>query len=574
MNELYWQQPLWLALLPLPLLAYFWLRARPATSRLAEFIQRHLWPHLISGPSAQARARLPWRPMLIWGLLCLALAGPGILTFDRETAQRSAANLVFIVDISPSMGAQDVAPSRLEQSKKLIADFVQPLDAHRLALIAFSANAYTVLPLSHDHGAFLHFLDSLDPSLVSVTGSNLGRALQLARLALEKGNASDGLVVLISDGEIHDATALDEARRLAAAGHQLHSLAIGTEQGAPVPLAGGRLVKQQGKLHTSQLQRDTLQALAAAGGGSAQDLKPHAWPPIQEKIDQLQQSAYQAEVRRQGGLTLFPFLIGLALLLMFWQGLRQPQGLAVLLCGLLSLQANHSEAAPWDEAKGLKALEKNNYQAALEIYSQLDNYTGRIGRGVAAYELGDWSRAREAFEQAYPLAELDSERARASYNLGNSLTQLGELEAAQQAFQQALVWQPDHTHASRNLALLKRAEQEYSGPKAGDKAQAGSESGDSGADDNIDINESGDAEARGQGAGGEQGQGRMQDAPSAEALQESLKAWSHNPPTAEQASSQAWQQFRNLNEDSQILLMRRFEIEDKRAAGLVESKPW
>ena len=402
----------------------------------------------------------------------------------------------------------------------------------------------------------------------------MGRALQLARLALDRQGADDGLVVLISDGEIHDATALDEAHRLAAAGHQLHSLAVGTEQGAPVPLAGGRLVQTRDELHTSRLQRDTLQTLASAGGGSAQDLKPQAWPRIQAQIDQLQQTLYQAEIRRQGGLALFPLLIGLALILIFWQGLRQPQGLAMVLCGLFSLPSMDSEAAPWDEAKALNALQKGDYKTALEIYSQLDIYAGLIGQGVAAYELQDWPRAREAFAKAYTLAESDVERARASYNLGNSLTQLGELAAAQQAFQQALVWQPDHSQANRNLALLKRAEQEHSGAKANDKAQPGTESGESGAENNIDIHESGDADAPGQGADGDTGQGRLADAPSTAALEESLKTWSQNPPSVNQASSQALQQFRNLKEESQTLLMRRFEIEDKRATGLVETKPW
>jgi len=568
-TELYLQSPWALALLPLPLLLVWLWQRRPADSKLEKFIARHLWPRLISRPQSASSRQAPWLLALVWVLLCLALAGPGLLKFNKQNAERSAANVVFIVDISPSMGAEDVVPSRLEEAKKLLADFSQQLGAHRLALIAFSANAYTIQPLSHDLGAFRHFLTSLDPSLASVAGSNLGRALQLARDAFTKAETKEGLVVLVSDGELQDANALAEVKQLTAAGHHLYTLGIGTEQGAPVPLARGRLVQRQGKLHTSQLQADTLRALAAAGGGTYQYLTPQAWPSIQAQIDKLQQTVYHDEIRRQGGLLLFPYLVIAALLLLFWQSLQRPYGLAIVLCAMLVSNSNPTQAAPWNETKGLKQLNAEQFEPALKTYSELDNYNGLIGKGVAAYGLGDWQNALTAFQHAYELAKNDQDKARAAYNQGNALTQLGRIDEAKASFEQALLWQPDHKGANRNLALIKRAEQEYAGAQAGKSKQE--KAGDGTGSSKNNRADQGDAE--GQGRGGDQGKGALKQQPSA-TVQQALEQWSKNGRLPPDSSRRAQQQFTNLKEESRDILMRRFEIEDKRAAGLVETKPW
>ena len=579
MNTLIWLNPWWLLLALAPLALLWFKPGSRRQPRLEQFIQRHLWAQVLSAPLQTGKQGLS-RFLLIWLLLCAALAGPFLSKTDKQQIDTMAANIVVIVDISPSMAVTDVSPSRLELAKKLLTDFSHTLDAHRLALIAYSANAYTVLPLSHDSQAFRHFLQQLDPSLAYVAGSNLGKALRLARENLSNAEQSGGLVLLISDGEIHDPEALNAARELGKAGHKLISLGVGTVQGGPVPLAGGRLVRQQGKIFTSQLQRTTLEQLAQAGGGRYLDLSPTVWPAINSEISQLQQSRYQSEINTPMGQPLFPILIFIALLILFWQGLQRPQGLVIILAGLLLLNTNPVDAAPWHEDKGLIQLKNNDNQGALETYSQLNNYTGLMGQGVAAYRQGQWQQALSAFEQAYRLADDNSAKARAAYNQGNALSQLQQLDQAIAAFELAVALRGSYSRASHNLTLLNKAKQQWGGQKPTEREQP--RPGQQQAADQIDTGAGGDnntAPLSGQDQqqtrlskvdGNKTGQRENQDA----SLSQSLAQWQQMPELAEQPPVQAWQQYQNLKEDNQTMLRRRFEIEDKRALGKVEEKPW
>lgn len=580
MSGLHWLQPGWLllGLLPLPLL--LWRRRGPGHARLERFVQRHLWARVLSAPLRASRSR-QLGFILAWLLLSLALAGPFWVQDQARQVQRLAANIVIVMDISPSMGARDVHPSRLDQAKKLVSDFSLRMEQHRLALVAFSANAYTVLPLTPDGAALRHFLQQLDPSLAYVTGSNLGRGLRLAREALDQAldqNASGGLVLLVSDGEIHDPGAIQAAGALGEAGHTLLTLGIGTVQGAPVPLAGGRLLRREGEVFTSQLQRDTLRQLAQAGGGRYFDLQPGAWPEIEGEIEQLQRSAFQSQVQTQMGRPLFPVLILLALVPLFWQILQRPQGLVLVVMGGLLLPPGPAEAAPWTEAKGLDQLKQNNNQSALEIYSELDNYAGLMGKGVAAYRLGQWQRALQAFEQAYALAEDDRARARAAYNRGNTLVRLRRLEPAIQAFEQAVALQGSYSRASLNLTLLRQARQglgttpetEAEQPRPG-PGQTETERGSGGEAETAPRAGEDETTARLSGTQAEADGARDR---RDQALAQSLARWSQLPEAGPQAPLRAWQQYRALEEDNRPLLRRRFEIEDKRALGRVEEKPW
>ncbi len=582
MSALQWLNPWWLllALLPLPLLA--WRGKAMQHPRLEQFIQRHLWSRVLSAPMQSSNRNRLISFFIIWTLISIALAGPFIVEEKPEAIEKLAANIVVVMDISPSMGAQDVTPSRLEQAKKLIKDFSRQLEPHRLALIAFSANAYTVLPLTHDKQALRHFVDQLDPSLAYVSGSNLSRALRLAVEALANNEQTTGLVLLISDGEIHDKEAHKAASDLKRAGHKLINLGIGTEQGAPVPLAGGRLVRQNEQIFTSRLQRDTLQSLARAGGGHYADLLPQSWDKIKQEIDRLQLSLYRAEVRTQMGQPLFPVFILLALVMLFWRGLNRPQGLAIILAGMFAFQLQPADAAPWTEAKGLSQLNNNDNQGALETYRQLENYAGLMGKGAAAYRLGQWQTALHAFEQASAQANTNQQKARAAYNRGNALIQLGELDQAISAFELAIELRGSYPRASHNLTLLNKAKQEWGGQKQAKQEHEQKRPGANQQEQQVDIGAGGDASnallsgQSDQGArlsktkGDQRGEREKHDV----ALSQSLAQWSQMKELSQQPPAQAWQQYQNLKEDNQAMLQRRFEIEDKRALGQVEEKPW
>ena len=580
MNSLQWLNPAWLFLIlaPLPLLA--WRGKTIQHPRLEKFIQRHLWARLLSQPLQTNNRHQLMSFSLIWILLCIALAGPFLNNEKPETIEKLAVNIAVILDISPSMGAQDITPSRLEHAKKLLKSFSLKLEPHRLALIAYSANAYTVLPLTHDKQAYRHFIDQLDPSLAYVSGSNLNRALQLANNALTHDAQTSGLALLISDGEIHDREAHKAASDLKTAGHKLIALGIGTEQGAPVPLAGGRQVRVEGQIFTSQLQRETLRSLAKTGGGHYADLQPQSLDKIESEISQLQLSRYETEIKTQIGQPLFPLLILLALAILFWRGLHRPQNLALLLAGTFTFQLHSADAAPWTEAKGMTQLKNQHNQDALNTYSKLNNYTGLMGKGVAAYKLRDWQTAQQAFKQATTIADTKQQQARADYNLGNALTQLGQFNQAIAAFERAIKLQGSYPRASHNLMLVNKAKQEWGSNKNYEQEQKKPglsqqamqlETGAGGDTNNTPLSGKSKQGARlSKADGNQQGEREKQDTD----LSQTLAQWSKMQQFTQQPPAHAWQQYQNLKEDNQTMLKRRFEIEDKRTLGRVEEKPW
>lgn len=581
MAWLQWQQPWWLLLVFAPLL----LRLRPPHNKhhpqLELFIARHLWARLLTATTVMQKNRTTLF-MVAWLLACIALAGPMLQTQQDTKELKRQANIAIVLDISPSMRVQDVIPSRIDYSKQLLSELAQQLDGQRVALIVFSANAYTVLPLTSDNHVLTQMIEAMDPSLASVTGSNLSRALQLAQQALnvpaageERTNA--GLVLLISDGEIHDNGALAASRQLHQAGHSLYTLGVGTDQGGPVPFASGKFITAGNELVTSHLNRETLRTLAQSGGGDYADLRPEIWPRIMQIVEGLKRPV-ETSSQRRSGTPLFPWFLGLALIAFLWNGVRRPEMLVLVLALPLVINSPTTEAAPWDEAKGLTLLKKEHHQAALEIYSNLKNYNGYLGSGVAAYRLGQWQQALNAFDRALAAAGSNAEKARAAYNRGNTLVQLGLIAAASDAYKTTLFWQPDHTKATHNLTLLQRNQ-----PKGGERKGKSDyqRQGEGGAEQES---RPGDASSSaGQPRQPSQpdpsqtanGQPNSHGAEKQQALQQSLTQWSQRRDAHGETPTQIQQQLNTLKEDYQTMLKQRFATEDiSDTSGLVIEKPW
>ncbi len=580
-SALSWQQPLWLLALPLAAgagLGYrYWRRTCAETgSKLARHIDPALLPQLVTDRQG-GRRTIGWLLALLWTLTTVAAAGPYLSQASQGEESLPGANVVLIVDISPSMSVADIPPNRIRQATLQLSDFIRQLHNTRLALITFSANAYAILPLTSDRETVIHFVHALDPSLVTVAGSNLGRALKLAREALDEppaggGRPASGIAVLISDGGIHDNDAWEEAARLKRQGHRLFTIGVGTEAGGPVPLMLGQLVRQDGAILTSARQRQTLTALARRGGGAYHDLSPAGWEALQGAIGQLEQRLYEATPTTQhdGRLYTALGLVVIALLLLY--GWRRPEALAAIcLLPALLLLSPAADASPWLEREALQALERGDYADAARLYERIESYQGFFGQGVAAYRQRQWAQALSAFNQAYTAATNAAQRASAAYNLANTLTQLGEIDEAIAAYRRCLSHNPDHAKANRNLALLKRhelmlglrAEQSGQQSRPG-PGQLDEESRPAGG---TPTTAQGATTQSGEGGGGQQGREEQQ-------LARSLKRWSQITEADGDTPAHAIQQLHNLQDDSSLMLRRRFSIEDERAIGLVEEKPW
>ena len=583
---LHLQHPAWLILVIAPWLVSYVSRRYTASSTLERFIERPLWAYLLSG--FHKKQTPSWLFITAWLFACIALASPTLEKSETNKQQKALTNIAIVLDISPSMRVQDVTPSRLEYSKHLLNELLTKLDHHRIALIAFSANAYVVSPLTSDKNIIRQQLNAMDPSLASVSGSNLARALELTTETLGnaapgKLDAPSGIALLVSDGEIHDPFALQSSRFLGQSGHRLLTLGVGTEQGGPVPFSTGRLASenhaQNPTLVVSQRKQDNLRILASAGHGYYQDLHPDAWEKIVASSAELKQ-VQQEVINRSNGTPLFAWLLAPALALFVWLGIRKPTLFIIALALPLAGLNNNAEAASpinvFKEHTAQQHLNNANNETAIQLYSQVDSYTGKMGEGAAAYRQGDWSRALAAFEQAFSRAKNEQQKAHAAFNQGNTLIQLSLLDDAIQAYQKALFWQPSYAKANHNLTLLKRHQQAKGGEREGDSKQERRGAG--GREDDEPQNNGARNRTTGQQhathANERTGKGQQQQKEKREALNESLSHWQQSGENGEQPPTQTLQQLNNVKENHKTILKQRFESEDIQAAGLMSEKPW
>ncbi len=206
-------------------------------------------------------------------LLVVALTGP---RFSRETrpVERKGVDLVFLLDVSNSMAAQDIQPSRLDKAKYEIRKLVRQLRGDRVGLVVFAGHAYLECPLTLDYAAFEMFLDIADQQLIGVQGTSLAEAIRVGLQAFQSaGKKNNRVMVLISDGEDHEGEldqALQEAR---AAGVVIHTAGVGTLSATPIPILNderqvvGYKKDKRGEVVTTRLNTETLEKIAAASDG-------------------------------------------------------------------------------------------------------------------------------------------------------------------------------------------------------------------------------------------------------------------------------------------------------------------
>jgi Ca-activated chloride channel family protein len=265
-------QPLWLlGLLALPLL---WLLPRSRlgaadADRLTHYADPHLLPHLIRATPGEHRT--PRRLALwsvLWSLGVLAMAGPRWGYTEVSVAQPGD-SVVVLLDISASMQATDIKPSRMARARQEIEDLLDRNPGLRVGLVAFASVARVVVPVTEDMDTVRYLLPSLSPDLLRWQGSRLTAALERAeRLLAGQPPDTRHSLLLVSDGDFDEAGLVERVAALREAGVTLHVLGLGTAEGATVPAAsGGGLVGPDGQAVRSRLDEVRLEALARAGGG-------------------------------------------------------------------------------------------------------------------------------------------------------------------------------------------------------------------------------------------------------------------------------------------------------------------
>lgn len=422
-----------------------------------------------------ARSRGGWAPPLL-GLSALlaavGLAGPRAGRTEVQTATR-ALSLVFAVDISRSMLAEDVAPSRLQRAGREARRLIQDLEGDRLGLIAFAGRSYILAPLTVDGGAVRMYLDALDPDLASEGGTSLGAVLaQGAELLGAATDAADRVLVLFTDGESHDTLpeVVARAEALKEAGVRLVVVAEGRAMPTRIPLrdSAGTLTEykqdEDGNVVRTQRRDDVLRAMVDAAEGT---LVPNELPDQAGAVRDLVAAMKRSPTAETRTADLVPraWIPALAAaLLLVGYTLARPGPALIALAGLLA--GNSAEAQR--PTPGTTAMAAGDpARAAAEFLKETGGNardTAFYNAGTAALEAGRYDVARGALEQAAKSLDPDL-RYRALYNLSvlNLLAAAADttksdelLGEASDRLREALRLQPSSARAKWNLELAER----------------------------------------------------------------------------------------------------------------------
>jgi Ca-activated chloride channel family protein len=424
-----------------------------------------------------ARARGGWAPAalgLVALLAMLGLAGP---RYGRKavTTQTRALSLVFAVDISRSMLAEDVAPNRLQRSVREARRLIQDLEGDRLGLIAFAGQSYILAPLTVDGGAIQMYLDALDPDMASAGGSNLRAVLsQGSELLSATTDAADRVLVVFTDGEAHDTLPeiVSQAEALKDAGIRLIMVAEGGAMPTRIPIrdSAGTLTEYKqdadGTVIQTQRRDDILRAVVEASEGS---LVPSEVADQAGAVRDLVAAMKRSPTSETRTSDLVPRawipVLAAALLLLAYT-LARPGPALVALAGLL-LGAGRAQAQRPTE--GSRALAAGNAErAASEFLKEAARGTARdtafYNAGSAALDAGRLDVARGALSEAAKSVD-PGIRYRALYNLGvvgllaaeADTTRAEEfLDEAADRLRQALMLEPSSERAKWNLELATR----------------------------------------------------------------------------------------------------------------------
>jgi Ca-activated chloride channel family protein len=500
-------EPIWLlaGLIACGALAWAWRRYDASQhAALATFASSHLHAQLTASFST---ARRNWKRGLFLaavGGLFLALARPQA-GFRWEEVKRRGIEVIFAVDTSRSMLTPDVKPDRLTRAKLAVDDFVSRLNGDGAGLIAFAGNAFLQCPITLDYDAFHESLEALDTTIIPRGGTDIASAIREAQAALQNRPGKDKILILLTDGEDLEGSALATAKAAAKNGLKIYTIGVGTANGDLIPLPaeqGGGFVKDDaGQLVKSHLDEAGLKSIAEATGGLyaplgsqgqgldtiyRQALAPLAKRDLASRRQRVYTERFQWPLAGSLALLLASLLIGTRRRIarrsqaLAAAGTTRPHLIghpaAAMLGALLFLPFNHAQAST---ATAEKAYQRGDFAMAQREYAASAQRDPKkpdlqFNAGTAAYKAGRFPQAAEAFQKSLggePSADPQRLAAQedAYYDLGNTLYRSGQKtepsnpqqtiqtwEQAVKTYDAALQLRPHDADAKYNRDLVQR----------------------------------------------------------------------------------------------------------------------
>jgi Ca-activated chloride channel family protein len=461
----YWFRPWWLLLLPLLgwLLWQLWHRQKRA-GRWQMILPPAFHAALLSGGNGRD-SKLPWIALgVAWLLTVFALLGP---SWERveQLSQKPADPLVVLLELTPEMLATDVQPNRLEQARRKLFDLLQNRSDAQTAIVVYAGSAHTLVPLSDDLATSRNLLDALKPSLMPEAGHRADLAVVKALTLLQQAALGDGRILLIGSS-LTEQERLEIRRALSGKSTQFLMLGIGTAEGAPITQDDGSFLKdEQGAILVPRLDDAGLKAFASDLDGHYRharlddaDLRELGLLDGPRNLRNDGQTLRLDTWADQGYWLLLPLL-----LLAACAGRRGWLFCLPLLLALPQPSYAFDFQDLWlrPDQQGQHLLKQKRPAEAAQ------HFEDHQWQGVALYEAGDYTGAAQRFAEGND--------AHAHYNRGNALAKSGELEAALDAYDQALERQPDLRPALTNKALVENLLKQKQTPPAAEPDKASSE---------------------------------------------------------------------------------------------------
>lgn len=455
-SDFHFIRPLWLlGIIPAALCLLMINKLAHQAGNWSKVISPELLPFLMQS-GAQGGNRLTRGFMTgtagCWLLFCLALAGPSWNQLPQPVHKEDAA-LVLMLDLSPSMLAEDLPPSRLIKARYKMIDILKARQQGFTGLVVYGGEAFTVSPLTEDGNTIVSLIPTLHPGLLPVYGSNTEDGIDAAMDLIKNAGYQQADILLLTDG-VSRAAFGDISSQLKSHNIRLHILGIGTSEGAPIPMGNGGFVKDKnGSILLPKLDRSALRQLADLGGGKFVSMSND-----DSDINHLLQAVASdfpttTEVRDQTFDVWedYGYWLILLILPLLLASFRKGVVFVIILAPTL-LNAPPTEASIWqdlwltDDQQGYKALQQGNTEAAQGLFENPQ------WQASAAYKNQDYKTAVEQYSQG--------ESADDSYNLGNALARSGDLDGAIKAYDQALTIKPDMDDAIANRQLVEQLKQQ------------------------------------------------------------------------------------------------------------------
>jgi Ca-activated chloride channel family protein len=441
----------------IPVIWLFYLRARERSRSEQEALFDRSTLQRLTGGRAELSAARPTLLLLSIFFAVIALARPQF-GYEEVIQRREGLDVVFLVDVSKSMLAADLTPSRLDRVRFLILDLLSELKGDRISLVTFAGVSFRETPLTYDYASFKMFVDALSPELIPVSGTNLEMALDeaLSVFRLPDGNFPVGremVILLFSDGEQLSGDYRGALARVKEAGARIFTVGTGSATGAPIPEGGSYKRDAKGRVVLSRLDEKVLRELAESTGGRYQgeSLTGESFKRYFREVIQLPLKG----TVEAGGVTkvwgeYYQLPLFISMLCLMGARLAGIFSLIFVVQVCVSLPAQAESPAEQLLRQGEFAEALKNFKSASGSEQRL-----RFGEGIALYRLGKFADAAKSFAKA---AESDDGalKGEALYNMGNSLTQLKLYKEAVEKFEQAKKLLPNDREVAENLEYVKK----------------------------------------------------------------------------------------------------------------------